>query len=220
MPSGPCSLPATAVAYSFNIAVVPAGTIMRWLTAWPDGDTMPTLATLNDKAGLVTSNAAIVAAGNDGAIDIYVEDATDVIIDVNGYYALPANLPLWGSATNPALTFGDIATGLYSTNPGTVGIAAEGNNVATVSSTGLSVPGNLDFGKMITYGGSALVQVQSGLSNLAVGLGAGLGAGNNTAIGSSALTIVTSGGANTAMGYAALSAVTSGRGNTAGRIGA
>ena len=84
VPSGPCGLPATAVAYSFNIAVVPVGTMMRWLTAWPDGETMPTLATLNDKAGLVTSNAAIVAAGNAGAIDIYVEDATDVILDVNG----------------------------------------------------------------------------------------------------------------------------------------
>jgi hypothetical protein len=205
VPSGVCSLPATAVAYSFNIAVVPAGATMRWLTAWPDGDTKPTLATLNDKAGLVTSNAAIVAAGNAGAIDIYVEDATDVIIDTNGYYALPANLPFAGSAAAPALTFGNTTTGLYSAGTGELGIAADGANVATVSSTGLSVPGNLDFGGMITYGGSPFVQTPSASGNLAIGLGATPTAGsNNTMIGTNAAHQLGQGVYDVAVGFEAL----------------
>ncbi len=226
VPSGPCSLPATAVAYSLNIAVVPVGTMMRWLTAWPDGDTMPTLATLNDKAGLVTSNAAIVAAGNAGAIDIYVKDATDVILDVNGYYALPGSLPFGGSAATPALTFGGTNTGLYSAGTGEVGIAAGGSNVATVSSTGLSVPGNLDFGGMITYGGSAFLQDSAvpgspGSDSIAVGLGAKPGTGGgNTAVGTSALSNLTSGDGNTAVGNFAGAGVGQGRDNVAVGLGA
>ncbi|MGB7763156.1 MAG: tail fiber domain-containing protein [Bryobacteraceae bacterium] len=214
VPSGVCSLPAMAVAYSFNIAVVPAGTTMRWLTAWPDGDTMPTLATLNDKAGLVTSNAAIVAAGNAGAIDIYVEDATDVIVDVNGYYALPANLPFGGTAAAPALTFGNTTTGLYSAGTGELGIAAQGANVATVSSTGLSVPGNLDFGGMITYGGSALIQVQSSpSSNLAIGLNATPTTGEyNTMIGWDVASRLNQGTQDVAVGAGALGNTSMGSG--------
>ncbi|MGB7758597.1 MAG: tail fiber domain-containing protein [Bryobacteraceae bacterium] len=206
VPSGSCSLPAAAVAYSFNIAVVPAGSTMRWLTAWPDGETMPVLATLNDKAGVVTSNAAIVAAGNNGAIDIYVEDATDVILDVNGYYALPGSLPMSGTAAAPALTFGDTTTGLYSTVGGSVSIAAEGNTAATVNSTGLSVPGNLDFGGIITQSGGALLRSSAGTSSISLGPGAGgsLASVANSAFGMEALYSNTTGVGNTALGAQAL----------------
>ena len=60
---------------------------MRYLTAWDTGDPQPGTATLNDRADLVTSNAAIVPAGTDGSINVYVSDPTQVIIDINGYYA-------------------------------------------------------------------------------------------------------------------------------------
>jgi hypothetical protein len=79
-----CVIPATAVAYSLNIAVVPVGTAMRWLTAWDTYGTQPNISTLNDKAGLVTSNAAVVPAGiGGGSINIFVTDATQVIVDIN-----------------------------------------------------------------------------------------------------------------------------------------
>jgi hypothetical protein len=221
VPSGSCNLPATAVAYSFNIAVVPTGTTMRWLTAWPDGDTMPTLATLNDKAGVVTSNAAIVAAGTAGAIDIYVEDATDVIIDTNGYYGLPANLPFGGSAAAPALTFGNTTTGLYSAGAGEVGIAAEGTNVATLNSTGLSVPGNLDFGGIVSWSGRTVLQFPGGSSAANLSLGPYTMSfvthsfGGNTALGYYALSDNQSGMDNTAVGGATLTANNVGAWNTA-----
>jgi hypothetical protein len=59
---------------------------MRYLTVWNDGVPQPYISTLNDRAGLVTSNSAVVPAGNGGAIDVYATDATDVVIDINGYY--------------------------------------------------------------------------------------------------------------------------------------
>jgi hypothetical protein len=42
---------------------------------------------LNDLSGATLANAAIVPAGAGGAIDIFVSDPTDVIIDINGYFA-------------------------------------------------------------------------------------------------------------------------------------
>lgn len=35
----------------------------------------------------VVANAAIVPAGNGGAIDVYVSDTTELVIDINGYFA-------------------------------------------------------------------------------------------------------------------------------------
>jgi NAD(P)-dependent dehydrogenase (short-subunit alcohol dehydrogenase family) len=57
------------------------------------GDPQPNTATLNDRAGLITSNSAVVPAGTSGSIDVFVTDATNVIIDINGYYAQPSSLP-------------------------------------------------------------------------------------------------------------------------------
>jgi Pro-kumamolisin, activation domain/Bacterial Ig-like domain (group 3)/Putative binding domain, N-terminal len=84
--SSSCGVPATAQAYSLNITVVPPGP-MFYLTAWPAGETIPGVSTLNDLSGAILANAAIVPAGAGGAIDIFVSDATNVIIDTNGYYA-------------------------------------------------------------------------------------------------------------------------------------
>jgi hypothetical protein len=38
----------------------------------------------------VTANAAIVPAGTNGNIAVYATDNTDVVIDINGYFAPPA----------------------------------------------------------------------------------------------------------------------------------
>jgi hypothetical protein len=45
------------------------------------------VGTLNSPQAGIVSNAAIVPAGSDGAISIYVSDTTDVIIDIDGYFA-------------------------------------------------------------------------------------------------------------------------------------
>jgi hypothetical protein len=45
------------------------------------------VSTLNDISGTVIANAAIVPAGTGGAISVFVYDATDLIIDIDGYFA-------------------------------------------------------------------------------------------------------------------------------------
>jgi hypothetical protein len=86
--SSSCGLPASAQAYSVNVTAVPSGPL-GYLTMWPSGQTQPLVSTLNAPTGTVTANAAIVPAGNDGAVSVYVSSASNVVLDVNGYFAPP-----------------------------------------------------------------------------------------------------------------------------------
>jgi hypothetical protein len=47
----------------------------------------PLVSTLNSFLGTVVSNAAIVPAGTNGSVDVFVTHSTDFILDINGYYA-------------------------------------------------------------------------------------------------------------------------------------
>ncbi len=80
-----CSIPGTAQAYSLNVTVVPQGPL-PYLTLWPAGQTQPVVSTLNALTGNVTANAAIVPAGADGAVSVFAAGATDVILDIDGYF--------------------------------------------------------------------------------------------------------------------------------------
>jgi hypothetical protein len=84
--AGNCGVPSTAAAYSLNFTAVPPGAVGVF-TAWPTGQTKPPTSTLNASAASVTANAAIVAAGTGGSITTYTTDDTDLIIDINGYFA-------------------------------------------------------------------------------------------------------------------------------------
>ena len=84
---GGCNIPATAAAYSLNVTVVPTGSL-RFLTMWPAGiDLRPVVSTLNSLDGRIKADAAIVPAGTSGAINVYVTDTSNVILDINGYFA-------------------------------------------------------------------------------------------------------------------------------------
>jgi len=88
IPSASCGIPASAQAYALNMTVVPKGAL-SFLTTWPTGQSQPFVSTLNALTGSVTANSAIVPAGSNGAINVYVTNPTDVVIDINGYFAPP-----------------------------------------------------------------------------------------------------------------------------------
>jgi hypothetical protein len=87
IPASSCGVPANAQAYSLNFAAVPKGLSLAFLTAWPVGEQQPLVASLNDATGTVLSNAVIVPAGFLGAVNVFATDATDLVIDINGYFA-------------------------------------------------------------------------------------------------------------------------------------
>ena len=81
-----CADLSSAAAYSLNIAVVPSGPL-GYLTVWPTNGSRPGVATLNSLDGRIKANAAIVRAGSAGAVSVYVTNTTNVIIDIDGYFA-------------------------------------------------------------------------------------------------------------------------------------
>ncbi len=86
--SSPCNIPATARAYSLNFTSVPKGPL-GFLTTWPAGSSQPLVSTLNAVTGAVTANAAIVPAGTNGDISVFATNDSDLVIDINGYFAPP-----------------------------------------------------------------------------------------------------------------------------------
>jgi hypothetical protein len=81
-----CGIPASAHAYSLNFAAVPKGPL-GFLTAWPAGQTQPLVSSLNALTGTITANAVVVPAGTNGDVNVFTTSATDLVIDVNGYFA-------------------------------------------------------------------------------------------------------------------------------------
>jgi len=84
-----CNIPDSALGYSLNFTVVPHG-YLNYLTVWPTGQTQPYVSTLNAPTGTIVANAALVPAGQSGAITVYATEDTDLIVDTNGYFA-PSN---------------------------------------------------------------------------------------------------------------------------------
>ena len=83
---GGCNIPTSAAAYSLNVTVVPQGQL-GYLTIWPTGEGRPVVSTLNSADGRVKADAAIVPAGSSGEVSVYVTQTTNVILDIDGYFA-------------------------------------------------------------------------------------------------------------------------------------
>jgi hypothetical protein len=84
--SSSCHVPSTAQAYSLNFTLVPPGPV-NYLTVYPTGESLPIVSTMNDPTGSVQANAAIAPAGTGGSIEAYVTQTTDLVVDINGYFA-------------------------------------------------------------------------------------------------------------------------------------
>jgi YVTN family beta-propeller protein len=86
IPSGPA-----IKAYSFNVTAVPEpdGQRLGFLAVWPEGTDRPNVSTLNNPTGTIVANGAIVPVGTGGGVAVYPNDTTDMLIDINGYFAAP-----------------------------------------------------------------------------------------------------------------------------------
>jgi hypothetical protein len=86
VPSTNCGVPISA-AYSMNfVSVTPLGQPVGWVAAWQDDMAWPGTVVLNATQGGIVDNAAIVAAGADGGIQVMATDNCDLVIDLNGYF--------------------------------------------------------------------------------------------------------------------------------------
>ncbi len=82
---GRSGVPPTASAVALNLTVTGAQAA-GYLTVWPCGDEMPNVSNLNFAAGATVANSALVKLGEDARVCVYSEAATDLIVDVTGYF--------------------------------------------------------------------------------------------------------------------------------------
>jgi hypothetical protein len=83
--SSTCGIPSSAEAFVLNATVVPTGGL-GYLTLWPENESQPVVSTLNADDGVIASNMAIVPTTN-GSIDAFSSSATQLILDISGYFA-------------------------------------------------------------------------------------------------------------------------------------
>lgn len=122
--SGPCpGIPANVISYSLNIAVVTPNA-PGYLKIYPSGGTIPYVSTINYQTSTL-ANAALVPAGTNGSVDVYVGAQVHVVLDINGYFIEAAAGPGGG----PTLAGQNIWTGQ---NTFSNGISVNGQNVMNV----------------------------------------------------------------------------------------
>lgn len=95
-----CGVPPNAQAYSLNFTVLPnpQGQMLDYLIVWPAGQQRPTTSLLNNRTATYVANASILGAnGTDGEVAVYPTNSTDLLIDINGYFA-PTVSPQSGNA--------------------------------------------------------------------------------------------------------------------------
>lgn len=216
-----CSIPSLAQAYSFNITAVPQAPI-DWLTVYAATAGLqpapPNVSTLNSTTGVTVANAAIVEAGTDGygGVDVYTTGNTDLIIDINGYYAPPD-----GMYGNFALGNGSLAnntTGILNTATGNAALAANTVGAANTAVGSGALTANTSGSGNTAVGDGALSVNTTGVENVALGeltMHNNTTGNYNTATGSGAMGDSVAGSSNTADGYGALLSNSLGNNNTA-----
>jgi len=205
----PCgTIPSIAQAYSLNLTVVPhpLNSPVPFVTLWPDnGSGIPTVSTLNDVQGTIVANSAVVPAGtNSGGIKVFAAGSTDVIIDMNGFYAAPTDLN-----SNTAIGAGTLSSNTSGNNNTATGDQALQNNTTGNANTaaGLDALQNNTGGSLNTASGFLALQNNvTGTLNTAMGAQALLGnisGSNNTGLGQSTGGISRTGSFNTFVGSSA-----------------
>ncbi|MFD3538805.1 hypothetical protein ACFWUQ_04810 [Streptomyces sp. NPDC058662] len=89
---GEASIPAGATAVALNVTATGPRDAGH-LTAYPSGGQLPRTSNVNYEAGRTVANSVIVPIGADGKVSIRNGgwDATDVVVDVVGYYSPDSN---------------------------------------------------------------------------------------------------------------------------------
>jgi len=198
-----CPIPAIAQAYSFEISVVPPGPL-AYITAFPTGEPSPVAAiAVESPLGYLVSNTGIIPAGTNGSVDVYATNATDIVIDINGYYAaigdINGNTTLGVGALQNNIGVDNTATGNDALQSNTTGRqnTASGANALQSNTTGAYNTAN---------GQAALQSNTTGADNTANGMGAlfsNTTGSYNTAIGNSAGANLTTGSGNIDIGFGA-----------------
>jgi hypothetical protein len=109
---GASGVPAGAVAAVLNVTAVDP-TAAGYLTVFPEGTTRPTVSNLNFAAGTTVPNLVTVAlSASGGMVSIYLNTgSSNVLVDVEGYYATPVTTSGLYNPLSPSRAFGSLPIG-------------------------------------------------------------------------------------------------------------
>ena len=82
---GRAGVPVDAAAVVLNVTATGAEG-SGFVTVWPCGGAMPNASNLNFSRGQTIPNAVIAQVGEGGAVCVFTETATHLVVDVGGYY--------------------------------------------------------------------------------------------------------------------------------------
>lgn len=92
----PTSIPADATAVAVNVtAVLPSQA--GFFTVWPCGTPMPVASNVNFTRGSVVANGVVTSLGAGGAVCLYSDQQSDVLVDVLGWFGGGAQPPFIGA---------------------------------------------------------------------------------------------------------------------------
>ncbi len=92
--TGRGGVPTDASSVAVNVTAINP-TLAGFITVFPCGEQIPVASTVNFTPGAIVPNAAVVKVGANGAICIYSNTDTDVVVDANGYDAAQAVVRLF-----------------------------------------------------------------------------------------------------------------------------
>src|SRR5580658_6754827 len=217
--AGSCGVESTSLfagpeAYSLNVTVVPpGGTTGGYLLVYPNPVTpIPLVASMTwNPSASYQSNAVITAASSGGSVNVVANATTDVVIDINGYYAPPSDSN--GDTALGAAALNSDTSGTDNTAFGLLALAANTSGAYNSAVGAGALATNTSGANNTAFGYYALLANITGTDNTAVGFEAMQSltgpnnidsASDNTALGSWALNANVNGGENTAVGAEAL----------------
>ncbi len=184
---GSCGITSTtfAEAYSFYVTVVPAsGTQGGYLLVYPNPvSPWPLAASLDwNPKGVYQTGAVVVPASGDGSVNLIVSNTTDVVVDINGYYAPPTD-----AQSDTGMGLGALASDVGGSDNTAFGTGALLANIGGTANTAT---------------GYAALYSTNGSDNTALGYAAlhSSGGNNNIGIGSSAGASLANGNDNILIG--------------------
>jgi hypothetical protein len=230
--AGSCGVESTSLfvgpeAYSLNVTVVPpGGTTGGYLLVYPNPVTpIPLVASMTwNPSASYQSNAVITAASSGGSVNVVANATTDVVIDINGYYAAPSGSN--GDTALGAAALNSDTSGTDNTAFGLLALAANTSGAYNSAVGAGALATNTSGTDNTAFGYYALLANITGTDNTAVGYQAMQSltepsninsASDNTALGSWALNANVNGGENTAVGAFALGNNTGGENTAVGR---
>ena len=116
------AVPAGAKAVVVNLTAINDGTVPSFVSAFPTGESVPTVSNINLAVGQVDANLAIVQLNSSGQLTVFnAVGRADAILDVEGYFAAPSGSPVAGTFHSiPPLRICDSRAGMNTECAGSV----------------------------------------------------------------------------------------------------